>query len=391
MFRSANPRPTLSGGEAQRVKLAAELARPDTGKTLYILDEPTTGLHFDDVRKLLDVIHRLADLGNTIVVIEHNLEVIKTADWVIDLGPEAGAGGGELVAEGTPEQIVKNRRSHTGRFLKPVLLAGPRAARSFALEDKSGRGKAERHRAKTGRQASAIGDSKTGAHASVLTPKSNSPERNGKGRTSGADDPWGSPRQSKRAEPGQGSAAEVKAPWEIDGRSWHTRDRVASNGRPTRWDGRILDRIVDLIESLAASDAGTDGESGFAPTDWSQRNVVRITGLDQSRINFPFFHATTSSEWIVTLRFFVPKRTFRLHELEEQLELVPFHESAPPVLCDQPRVKLSYLGPFQEITIVGHTLEEFDTLDFDEFLRKAVRAFLELGSGSGVTTASELA
>ena len=119
--------PTLSGGEAQRVKLAAELARPDTGKTLYILDEPTTGLHFDDVRKLLDVIHRLADLGNTVVVIEHNLEVIKTADWVIDLGPEAGAAGGDLVAEGTPEEIVKDRRSHTGKFLAPVLAAGPQA------------------------------------------------------------------------------------------------------------------------------------------------------------------------------------------------------------------------------------------------------------------------
>ena len=121
--------PTLSGGEAQRVKLAAELARPDTGKTLYILDEPTTGLHFDDVRKLLDVIHRLADLGNTVIVIEHNLEVIKTADWVIDLGPEAGLAGGDLVAEGTPEEIVKNQRSQTGKFLKPVLTAGPLAER----------------------------------------------------------------------------------------------------------------------------------------------------------------------------------------------------------------------------------------------------------------------
>src|SRR5205085_11896622 len=110
--------PTLSGGEAQRVKLAAELARPDTGKTLYILVEPTTGLTFNDVRKLLDVLHRLADLGNSVVVIEHNLEVIKTADWVIDLGPEAGIGGGDLVAEGNPEAIAENPRSHTGRFLK---------------------------------------------------------------------------------------------------------------------------------------------------------------------------------------------------------------------------------------------------------------------------------
>src|SRR5262249_58180302 len=95
------------------------------GGTLYIGDEATTGLHFDDVRKLLDVIHRLADLGNTVIVIEHNLEVIKTADWVIDLGPEAGIGGGDLVAEGPPEAIVKNPRSHTGKFLKPVLASGP--------------------------------------------------------------------------------------------------------------------------------------------------------------------------------------------------------------------------------------------------------------------------
>ena len=142
------PAPTLSGGEAQRVKLAAELARPDTGQTLYLLDEPTTGLHFDDLAKLLDVLNRLVDLGNTVVVIEHNLDVIKTADWVIDMGPEAGEGGGYIVAAGTPEQIVEHSRRkrsrgraqvrlpavtccgrYTGEALAPMLAAGPHVER----------------------------------------------------------------------------------------------------------------------------------------------------------------------------------------------------------------------------------------------------------------------
>jgi excinuclease ABC subunit A len=117
---------TLSGGEAQRVKLAKELAKRATGRTLYILDEPTTGLHFHDVAKLLEVLHELVASGNTVVVIEHNLEVIKTADWIIDLGPEGGDGGGEIVAAGTPEDIVKAKRSYTGEFLKPVLARGSR-------------------------------------------------------------------------------------------------------------------------------------------------------------------------------------------------------------------------------------------------------------------------
>ena len=112
---------TLSGGEAQRVKLSRELSKRDTGRTLYILDEPTTGLHFHDISQLLDVLHRLRDDGNTVVVIEHNLDVIKTADWIIDLGPEGGSGGGTIVATGTPEQVAKQRKSHTGKFLKSVL------------------------------------------------------------------------------------------------------------------------------------------------------------------------------------------------------------------------------------------------------------------------------
>jgi excinuclease ABC subunit A len=125
---------TLSGGEAQRIKLAKELSRRATGKTLYILDEPTTGLHFHDVAKLLEVLHELVDQGNTVVVIEHNLEVIKTADWVLDLGPEGGDGGGELVAFGTPEEIVREPRSHTGRFLKELLGRRPQGGKRQAAE-----------------------------------------------------------------------------------------------------------------------------------------------------------------------------------------------------------------------------------------------------------------
>jgi excinuclease ABC subunit A len=112
---------TLSGGEAQRVKLSRELSKRDTGKTLYILDEPTTGLHFHDIKQLLAVLHHLRDHGNTIVIIEHNLDVIKTADWIVDLGPEGGGGGGKIIAEGTPEQVAKIKTSHTGRYIKRVL------------------------------------------------------------------------------------------------------------------------------------------------------------------------------------------------------------------------------------------------------------------------------
>jgi len=119
--RLGQPAPTLSGGEAQRVKLAAELQKRQTGRTVYVLDEPTTGLHFEDIRKLLIVLGRLVDQGNSVIVIEHNLDVIKTADWVIDMGPEGGSGGGLVVAQGTPEQVAKVSASHTGRFLADVL------------------------------------------------------------------------------------------------------------------------------------------------------------------------------------------------------------------------------------------------------------------------------
>ena len=120
-MRLGQPATTLSGGEAQRVKLATELSKVATGRTLYILDEPTTGLHTYDIEKLLQVLQRLVDAGNTVVVIEHNLDVIKQADWVLDLGPEGGDAGGEIVAAGTPEEIAEDPASHTGQFLRRVL------------------------------------------------------------------------------------------------------------------------------------------------------------------------------------------------------------------------------------------------------------------------------
>ena len=120
-IRLGQPSTELSGGEAQRIKLATELSRRGTGKTIYILDEPTTGLHFADVHKLVDILRRLSDSGNTVVVIEHNLDVIKTADYLIDIGPEGGEGGGTVIAKGTPEEVARNKRSYTGQFVKKYL------------------------------------------------------------------------------------------------------------------------------------------------------------------------------------------------------------------------------------------------------------------------------
>jgi len=137
--RLGQPAPTLSGGEAQRVKLASELQKRSTGRTVYVLDEPTTGLHFEDVRKLLGVLHSLVDKGNTVVVIEHNLDVIKTADWLVDMGPEGGSGGGAVVAVGTPEAVAGVPDSHTGAFLRPLLGVAPSTAGSSAARPAGGR------------------------------------------------------------------------------------------------------------------------------------------------------------------------------------------------------------------------------------------------------------
>jgi excinuclease ABC subunit A len=135
--RLGQPATTLSGGEAQRVKLSSELQKRSTGRTVYVLDEPTTGLHFEDVRKLLIVLHSLVEKGNTVIVIEHNLDVIKTADWIIDMGPEGGSGGGKVVVTGTPEQVAQHTTSHTARFLKPLLETSGVKSASLGTAKKS--------------------------------------------------------------------------------------------------------------------------------------------------------------------------------------------------------------------------------------------------------------
>jgi len=311
------PAPTLSGGEAQRVKLAAELARPDTGRTLYVLDEPTTGLHIDDTRKLLDVVHRLADLGNTVVIIEHNLEVIKTADWLIDIGPEAGAEGGHIVAAGPPEAIAKAASSLTGAILKPLLAAGPHAERPRF-------------------------DPRSAAKKFIAEAKA--------AREDAPPDP--------------------KTPWEVDGRRWHTVDRVGRSGKPARWDGAILDKIVDRIEQIG----------GFPLVDWSDRAVVAVAGANRS--DPPFFRAVTGHEWIVTLRFTVRRNAFKPETLAAQLRLAPFHEGARPVLSDAPRIAIADpRGATQEITLTAHALADLETDAFDAFLVKAAVSYQKAFGG----------
>jgi len=321
--------PTLSGGEAQRVKLAAELARPDTGKTLYVLDEPTTGLHLDDTRKLLDVVHRLADLGNTVVIIEHNLEVIKTADWLIDMGPEAGLGGGEVVAAGPPEAVCAEPRSLTGAILKGVLAAGPHADRPRY-------------------------DPKAAAKKALAEVK-------------------------RAVEADKVPGSEVKPPWEVDGRRWHTRDRVARNGKPPRWDGRILESVVDRVQALG----------DFAETDWSQRAVVKVVGSGKGAP--PFLTASTGQEWVVSLRVAVPRNTFRQATLAAALKLPAFHDCPTPVLCDAPRVSVSGgHGASQEVVLTLHDAADVETAAFEAFLAKAVAAYAKAGKAGALVAASDL-
>ena len=323
--------PTLSGGEAQRVKLSAELARPDTGRTLYLLDEPTTGLHFDDLSKLLEVLQRLVDLGNTVVLIEHNLDIIKAADYVIDLGPEAGGEGGQIVVQGTPEAIVEyadealksksktKPRSYTGEALAPVLAEGKYKARK-PYDDSSDRWKKD--------------DLEV----------------------------W---------EVGQ----DIKMPWETDGRRWHIHDRVGRNGEPVNWDGKVLETIVDKIQE----------HEGFAETIWTDRTVVEVAGTSKSQ--GWFLQANTGESWLLKLKFRVRAKTFDAAKLKEQIPLAtPNEMDDMPVYGNQPRLRLiSHRNQWQEVELRASTWHEINIPGFWEFLDTAIASFLECTQPAGET------
>jgi excinuclease ABC subunit A len=314
--------PTLSGGEAQRIKLAAELAKPQSGKTLYLLDEPTTGLHFDDIVKLLKVINGLVDKGNTAVVIEHNLDVIKSADWVIDLGPEAGAGGGFIVAEGTPEDIVKysqgkpDLRSYTGEMLAPVLKASTREKRQ-SLDMKQ-----------------YLKD--------------------------------GNPHEELRQ-----LTKDVKAPWEADGRKWHTVDRRSHSGKTCRWDGEILSWFLDEMGTYEL----------LAEPNFNHRSIVEVKHITKQ--GSWFLHALTGDEWILTLNFRVPKRTMTPKKLENIFQLQPLDQiNEIPRYSGETRTRLeNQRGPLQEISLKFYKKDEVTQQQVQEFLKAIVPSFMNYVDG----------
>jgi excinuclease ABC subunit A len=318
------PAPTLSGGESQRVKLAAELSRPNTGRTLYLLDEPTTGLHFDDIHKLLEVLNRLVDLGNTVIVVEHNMDVIKTADWILDLGPEAGEAGGYVVTQGTPEEITRCKgtgasipdrqssafKSHTATILAGVLAAGPHEERRKY-------------------------------------------------------DPAAAEVSREGDVPLEAVGKDAQMPWEKDGKRWHTADRITSDGKPCRWEGQILPWLDQRIHEL-----GT-----FRATDWNQRTIVEIAAPNKSQ--GWFLHAMTGQEWLLRLVFRVGRNAFKNADLDARLGIPPLNETPGlEVYGSEPRVWVTkHKGPWESVTVLVHRFSEIDTPAFRKFLAEAVTAF----------------
>ena len=330
--------PTLSGGEAQRVKLAAELARPDTGRTLYLLDEPTTGLHFDDLQNLLNVLHRLVDLGNTVIVIEHNLDVIKNADWIVDLGPEAGNEGGNLVFAGTPEELIERQKKAQSGGRKPP---------------------GSKNKSRNGAQRNDGGEVFLSYTAQALLPVFD----------------VGEFAERKPIHENMESTAEkkidlrefgmdAKMPWESDGSRWHTKDRVSRTGQPIHWEGRILAEVIRRIEV----------SEEFAPVNWNHRSVVEVTA-PKKQFGW-FMHAITAEEWLLKMKFRVPRNTFNKMSLITRLNLKPLNDVEEiPLYGTKPRVRVAPKGRWQEIEVRPYSWQEIDRKEFWDFLDTCIKEF----------------
>ncbi|MCC7335729.1 MAG: excinuclease ABC subunit UvrA [Pirellulaceae bacterium] len=350
--------PTLSGGEAQRVKLAAELSRPDTGKTLYLLDEPTTGLHFGDIIKLLEVLQRLVDLGNTVLVIEHNLDVIKAADWVLDLGPEAGSAGGQLVFAGTPEGLVEHAEQ-----TRPGALASS----SSAKNGKPASGSTSRKKKSAGTQVVDASDvsgapeklrSYTGEALIPLMRTAEYIEREAYDHRAAAKGQEGDLDLEQ-------IGRDTLLPWQADGQRWHTKDSVDRAGGQIRWERDILVKVIEALETV----------DGFAPTNWDNRSIVEVAGPVKSR--GWFLHAITAETWLLKLKFRVPRRSFTKAQMLAIVELPTLNQMQEVEMYgNEPRVTARATGAWMELEIRPHTLAEIDSPKFWRWLRDASSAFL---------------
>ncbi|MCC7419085.1 MAG: ATP-binding cassette domain-containing protein [Planctomycetaceae bacterium] len=369
------PAPTLSGGEAQRVKLAAELSRPDTGRTLYILDEPTTGLHFDDIAKLLKVLNSLVEKGNTVVVIEHNLDVIKTADWIIDLGPEAGIDGGWIVAEGTPEDVV-------ARFGAGVEGGGSR------VEGKSKtKGTANPQAAAVARNKRPTSPGANGNVDAAAQPSMFNPQPAFRSWTAELLAPilTAEPRAERdvfrvedvsKKRKGDVDIAQIgrdqKMPWQIDGRHWHLTQHLSLKGAACRWEAGALEFVADLLE----------GEDRVGPLNWNSQSIVEaaVPGADNW-----FLHALAGDEWLLTLKFRCRRNTFKEEALAEKLGLKQIDDlDELPIYGRVDRVRVKNLGgAWQEVTITVHWRKEIDTPAFRDFVAKAVASYASLTGPEG--------
>ena len=357
------PAPTLSGGEAQRVKLAAELARPSMGKTLYLLDEPTTGLHFDDIRKLLKILNSLVDAGNTVVVIEHNLDVIKTADWIIDLGPQAGSEGGWIVAEGTPEDVAEEAMRGEGRGARDReeretegrVASGSKKAKG-ATSEWSSSSLAPQPSSLSSRLPSLTGE----ILARVLA-------EGRRGERESFDAEAARKKKAGELDPAK-IGADARMPWEVDGRKWHTVDGLANNGKPRRWSGEMLAHVIDQLEE----------SDDFAPTNWADRSTIEVTG--KVKTAGWFLHAHTGDEWLLSLKFRVGKKAFDELTLSQELGLKDVNDlDEIPVYNRQPRVRIrpAANGPFEDVTVVLLKPSDMEAPAFETFFAKARQSFLD--------------